>query len=317
MNKDIRVLTSFKNHRKRVRLKMVLGESGTDYLIDLWLTAAEDRPDGVLTGWDEIDIAISCGWPGEPQKIVDALIETKWLDRLEDGTYALHDWVDHNGYASSADQRSDKARFSNLKRWHPGIAKKLKAQGVDALTADQFKAITEGHTTDGDDLSVNDPSPIGTDSDTDPIANPPSPPPAPSPSPAIRIDTPLTPQGGKSVSQQLKPALFQKIQEKNLSHCQDKIMEFFEYRMSLEKKSRYKTPKGLDALVGDVTACIAAGLNPVACLDEAMTREWLTPKLDYFANRNGGKRNGSPKSQHNYTGKDDRPSILPERDFIV
>lgn len=112
---------------------------------------------------------------------------------------------------------------------------------------------------------------------------------------------PPTPQRGGSTSkkkksgskyQQLKTALSQKIKEKNLIDCHDKLFEFFEYRMALEKKHKYKTPKGLDALVGDVAACIAAGLNPVDCLDEAMRREWLTPKLDYFKN-NFGKNNNS------------------------
>ena len=80
MNTDIRVSTSFKGHRKRKRLEMIIGDKSDSYLIDLWLTVAMDCPEGVLVGWDEIDIAVAANWPGEPQVIVDAFINSKWLD---------------------------------------------------------------------------------------------------------------------------------------------------------------------------------------------------------------------------------------------
>lgn len=61
MNTDIRLLVSFKGHRKRKRFKMVIGLEATDYLIDLWLTAAEDRPDGILSGWDDTELHLLQG----------------------------------------------------------------------------------------------------------------------------------------------------------------------------------------------------------------------------------------------------------------
>lgn len=125
MNRDIRLLVSFRNHRKRKRFRMILGDPGaTDYLIDLWLTAAEDRPEGLLTDWDEIDIALSCGWEGEPKQLVDALVKSKWLDVQDDGTYALHDWKEHQGWASNANARSKAAKKAAKARWAERLAEK-------------------------------------------------------------------------------------------------------------------------------------------------------------------------------------------------
>ena len=75
MDIDIRLLASFKGHRKRKRLKRLIGPEATDYLIDLWLTTRMDRPDGILYGWDEYDIADAAGWPDEkePSEFINAL----------------------------------------------------------------------------------------------------------------------------------------------------------------------------------------------------------------------------------------------------
>ena len=106
MNTDIRLLISFKGHRKRKRLKMILGEGYLDYLIDLWLTAAEDRPDGILTGWDEIDIALAAGWEHDNhQKLIDAFMECGFLDKYDE-YYCIHDWDEHQGWACGAKARS-------------------------------------------------------------------------------------------------------------------------------------------------------------------------------------------------------------------
>lgn len=117
MNSDIRVAVSFRGHRKRKRLRMVLGPGSTDYLIDLWLGTAMNHPDGILHGMDEVDIALEAGWEKDPHKFVDALMSCGFLERSEDGVYFLHDWEDHQGYAVHAEQRKEKARRAAAKRW--------------------------------------------------------------------------------------------------------------------------------------------------------------------------------------------------------
>ncbi len=117
MNTDIRVAVSFKSHRKRKRLRLLLGAGSTDYLIDLWLSTAMNHPSGVLSGMDELDIALDAGWEGEPQVFVAALLECGFLEKSENGVYSLHDWEDHQGYVVHAEERRQKARNAAAKRW--------------------------------------------------------------------------------------------------------------------------------------------------------------------------------------------------------
>lgn len=90
---DIKLKFPFKGSRKRLRLNMLLGPGATDYLIDLLLTVATERPEGgVLSGWDELDIALAGGWKDDPHQFVDALIKCGLLDRDEKGEYSIHEW---------------------------------------------------------------------------------------------------------------------------------------------------------------------------------------------------------------------------------
>jgi hypothetical protein len=117
MNTDIRLAVNFKGHRKRKRLKRFLGTGSLDYLIDLWLTVAMERPDGILHGWTEEDIADSAGYDDDPSTLINALIDSGWLDQTDDGVFVVHDWDEHQGWACGAKARSDKARHAARTRW--------------------------------------------------------------------------------------------------------------------------------------------------------------------------------------------------------
>ena len=118
MNKDIRLATSFKGHRKRKKLKRLLGFGAEVYLIDLWLSVAMACPEGVLIGWYNQDIADACDWDGDPEQLVSAFIESGWIDIGEDGTYILHDWDEHQGWACHAKTRSRSAKKAADIRWN-------------------------------------------------------------------------------------------------------------------------------------------------------------------------------------------------------
>ena len=118
MNSDIRLAVSFRGHRKRKRLRLLLGPGSTDYLIDLWIATAMTHPSGILQGMDETDIALEAGWDGiEPDTFVSALMECGFLEKDERGGYFLHDWSDHQGYAIHAEQRRANARNAANTRW--------------------------------------------------------------------------------------------------------------------------------------------------------------------------------------------------------
>ena len=116
MNTDIRISVSFRNHRKRKRLKMMIGACATDYLLDLWIATAMNRPSGVLTGMDETDIALDAGWEGDPGEFVDALLRCGFMD-FDGQNYSMHDWEDHQGYVVHADMRKERAKKAAAKRW--------------------------------------------------------------------------------------------------------------------------------------------------------------------------------------------------------
>ena len=118
MNSDIRLAVSFRGHRKRKRLRLLLGSGSTDYLIDLWIATAMTHPSGVLQGMDEIDIALEAGWEGDPQQFVTALVECGFLEKTGNGAYALHDWSDHQGYVIHAERRKANARNAATARWN-------------------------------------------------------------------------------------------------------------------------------------------------------------------------------------------------------
>lgn len=116
VNTDIRISVSFRNHRKRKRLKMMIGEGATDYLLDLWISTAMNRPSGVLNDMDEVDIALDAGWDGDPKEFVGALVKCGFMD-FDGETYSMHDWEDHQGYVVHSDVRKERAKKAAAKRW--------------------------------------------------------------------------------------------------------------------------------------------------------------------------------------------------------
>lgn len=122
-NTDIRIEVSFKGHRKRRKLRLLLGAGSTDYLIDLWINTATNHPDGVLAGMDAMDVALEAGWEGEPEKFVNAMLDAGFLDQDENGTFRLHDWEDHQPWVIGAPARSQKAKKAAETRWGKERAK--------------------------------------------------------------------------------------------------------------------------------------------------------------------------------------------------
>ena len=121
----------------------MLGVEGPKHLQILWLWVAQNKPDGILSNLDVDDIEFVSRWRGESGAFVSALMELHWLDQV-DGVYALHDWVEHNGYASSAGDRSDKARFLKLAQANKSAYDELRQKGISAISADEYNILASG-----------------------------------------------------------------------------------------------------------------------------------------------------------------------------
>ena len=116
MTSDIRISVCFRNHRKRKKLKRILGDGYLDYLVDFWIGVSLHRSSGELSGWDDGDIADEAGWLGEPDVFVSAMIESGLLEKAGD-VYYCHDWENWQGWVCGAEARSEKAKKAAKARW--------------------------------------------------------------------------------------------------------------------------------------------------------------------------------------------------------
>jgi len=117
MPEDIRLLTSWRGHRKQRKLRRLLGYEGEIHWIYLLLSVRENKPDGKLTNMTNQDIADDADWEGDANEFVRVLCdECRLLDRGENGDYRVHDWEDHNPYAFHSKDRSEKSRRAALIR---------------------------------------------------------------------------------------------------------------------------------------------------------------------------------------------------------
>ncbi|PKN20903.1 MAG: hypothetical protein CVU71_03745 [Deltaproteobacteria bacterium HGW-Deltaproteobacteria-6] len=116
MNTDIRIQISFAGHVKRKKLQSRLKAEGVLALIDLWLYAGENHPDGSLNGMTNEDIGLAVNWKGNPDKLISTFLEIGFIEGSE-GSYIIHDWEDNNPYAVHAPERKERAKVAAAARW--------------------------------------------------------------------------------------------------------------------------------------------------------------------------------------------------------
>ena len=141
MPEDIRIALTFKNNRKRKKLHKRLGAEGVLSLIDLWLSVAENRPSGILTGYSINDIEIDANWSGKEGELVDVLLEYKFIDE-DNGVFEMHNWAERQSWVFASEDRSDKARFSRMAKTHVPLYEELKEQGVNAISKKEYIKLT-------------------------------------------------------------------------------------------------------------------------------------------------------------------------------
>ncbi|MCR9294418.1 MAG: hypothetical protein NXI32_17000 [bacterium] len=89
-------LVKFKALQKRLQAPLchVVG-----YLESLWLFAQINARDGDLSKFTALELAGWIEYPGDPSELIEALVETRWLDRetSESGVerLSIHDWEQH------------------------------------------------------------------------------------------------------------------------------------------------------------------------------------------------------------------------------
>ena len=116
MNSDIRLSIGWNRHPKIVKLRRKLGADGVLAIVNLWTFAGEQRPDGVLSGMDDDDIAIAAEYPGDSGLLVAALADLRLLER-DGNDWKIHDWTENNPWAAGHEARRAKAKKAIQARW--------------------------------------------------------------------------------------------------------------------------------------------------------------------------------------------------------
>lgn len=116
MNIDIRLSLEFFGHPKIKKLKKRLGLESVFALLKLWAWTAANRANGVLSGLDEEGVELAADWEGDEGSFVSTLCDLRLLD-VRDGSFVIHDWEEHQAYASKSEERSSKARKAAESRW--------------------------------------------------------------------------------------------------------------------------------------------------------------------------------------------------------
>lgn len=73
-----------------------------------------------------------------------------------------------------------------------------------------------------------------------------------------------------------------KLSTEKYDKFKDLLIEFFNYRMTKKKDSRYKTKRGINGLFRNLKECNKIGISTQDALEITMERNWLTPDPEYF-----------------------------------
>ena len=146
---DIRLNEDFMRNYKTRTLRKRLGAEAILSLQSLWLWAAVNRSEGILYKMNPTKIEGVAEWDGKEGDFFTALVDLEWLDVLEDGTYALHQWVEHQSWAADAANRSDKARLLNMAKNYPELYEELTTQGYTGIDRAAYAELTAEYNSRG------------------------------------------------------------------------------------------------------------------------------------------------------------------------
>src|SRR5438132_1619598 len=136
-NLYIRVQTAFYTHRKTAKLRTLIGDDAFWVPPRLWAYAAENQPDGDLSGYSSEQLAMLLGCLKHGASIIASLKACSFVD--EDGR--IHDWGVYNGYH---ERYSERAKLAAATRWARARIKR------DAQKADVQRESGQGTVDSGD-----------------------------------------------------------------------------------------------------------------------------------------------------------------------
>ena len=110
----IRVRTNFYTHKKTVRLRRLIGNDAYWLPPRLWAYAAENQPDGDLTGYDSDELSELVGYVKDASSNATSMLQALKDAGFVDEDNRIHDWEEHNGYHQ---KYSERAKNAAVARW--------------------------------------------------------------------------------------------------------------------------------------------------------------------------------------------------------
>lgn len=81
---------------KRLQRKLHESRRGVIGLLEsLWIETAKNCPQGDIGRFSNEEIAIMVDWDGDPDFLVNTMVECRWLDQCGVHRLVVHDWKDH------------------------------------------------------------------------------------------------------------------------------------------------------------------------------------------------------------------------------
>ena len=126
---------SLGTHKKLIRLCSLLKIDrfqAVGLLHYLWWWSLDNVPDGDLKGLSGTEIALAIGYQGDGDQLVNALIESKWIDSEDEYQNGgalkahLHDWDDYAG--KLIDRRNaNREKMRQYRNQHETVTKPLRS----------------------------------------------------------------------------------------------------------------------------------------------------------------------------------------------
>lgn len=101
----------------------------------LWSITSQNTPDGAIGRLANEDIAAAIEWSGDADALVDALVDSGWVDRDDEFRLIVHDWSDHcSNYL--------RGNFAKHGKQFADLVAKQRQNGSRTTAGPSFKAAT-------------------------------------------------------------------------------------------------------------------------------------------------------------------------------
>lgn len=180
----LKVDQDLRDHRKLLEAADILDIEPVHlmgHLISLWLWSLSNVPDGNIGSLNKKTIGRAAQWKGDPEDLINALIEKRLLDQTEDGLF-IHDWDDYAGALirkqeedrerARKNREKKKASLDSSRSVRESFADKSKTFDVDKNRSDKNRLDKNIRESNGGALFCADDEDISLDSNCNqPLAN--------------------------------------------------------------------------------------------------------------------------------------------------